>query len=125
MNTGAPNGGSWWVHSHHSSAWIRWLLRCVALAVLTVLPRVSAEPTTEPTPEPKTEPTIRPPSHFVVGLSPFTTMELPRGIATEHVVGVCFNPNDSVRLRLDYHHGLLPRTEDTVDFLNFSWSISF
>lgn len=62
---------------------------------------------------------------FVVGLSPFTTMELPRGIATEHVVGVCFNPNDSVRLRLDYHHGLLPRTEDTVDFLNFSWSISF
>lgn len=44
---------------------------------------------------------------------------------TEHVVGLNFNPNNSVRLRLDLHHMNLPNTDDTVDFVNFSWSASF
>ncbi|MFY9341275.1 MAG: TonB-dependent receptor [Planctomycetota bacterium] len=49
----------------------------------------------------------------------------PLGIATEHVVGLSFDPNPSVRLRLDVHHGNLPNTDDTVDYVNISWSISF
>lgn len=55
----------------------------------------------------------------------FTTSVVPLGHSTEHVVGVCFSPNDSVRLRLDLHHNLLPNTDDTADYLNFSWSFSF
>ncbi len=47
------------------------------------------------------------------------------GWATEHVIGVNFNPNPSVRLRLDVHHTNLPNTDDTVDYVNFSWSASF
>lgn len=47
------------------------------------------------------------------------------GFATEHVVGVNFNPNQSVRLRLDVHHMNLPNSDDTVDYVNFSWSASF
>jgi hypothetical protein len=47
------------------------------------------------------------------------------GHATEHAVGICYNPNASVRLRLDYHHTLLPRSDETADFVNVSWSTSF
>jgi hypothetical protein len=47
------------------------------------------------------------------------------GHSTEHVVGVCYNPNASVRLRLDFHHNNLPNTSDTVDYVNVSWSVSF
>lgn len=47
------------------------------------------------------------------------------GHSTEHVVGVCYNPNASVRLRLDIHRNNLPNTSDTVDFVNLSWSVSF
>lgn len=61
----------------------------------------------------------------VVSLTPFTTMEMPRGHATEHVVGICFDPDPSVRLRLDVHHSLLPGSDATVDYVNLSWSISF
>ncbi|MCC7061754.1 MAG: hypothetical protein IT456_03050 [Planctomycetes bacterium] len=48
-----------------------------------------------------------------------------RGTSTEHVVGVTYNPNNSVRLRLDAHHNNLPNSDDTADYVNFSWSISF
>lgn len=47
------------------------------------------------------------------------------GHATEHVVGVAYLPVDAVKLRLDMHHLELPATSDTVDFVNFSWSVSF
>lgn len=47
------------------------------------------------------------------------------GHSTEHVVGVCYNPNASVRLRLDYHHNNLPSSSETVDYVNLSWSVSF
>ncbi|MBL8752102.1 MAG: hypothetical protein JNK15_02270 [Planctomycetes bacterium] len=58
-------------------------------------------------------------------LNLFTTTVLPLGASTEHVFGVSFNPNDSVRLRLDWHHNNLPGSDDVVDYVNFSWSISF
>ncbi len=58
-------------------------------------------------------------------LNLFTTTVLPLGTSTEHVFGLSYNPNDSVRLRLDLHHNNLPGSDDTVDYLNFSWSISF
>lgn len=45
--------------------------------------------------------------------------------ATEHVVGINYNPNNSVRLRLDVHHINLPNSGDTADYINFSWSASF
>lgn len=61
----------------------------------------------------------------VVSLTPFTTVEAPRGHCTEHVVGLCYDPCPSVRLRLDLHHNELPNTSDTVDYLNLSWSLSF
>ena len=47
------------------------------------------------------------------------------GTSTEHVVGLSFNPNDYVRLRLDWHHNNLPSSDDVVDYVNVSWSISF
>lgn len=49
----------------------------------------------------------------------------PLGHATEHVVGVCYSPGSGVRLRLDFHHLLLPNTDAEADFLNLSWSLSF
>lgn len=49
----------------------------------------------------------------------------PRGHSTEHTIGVCYNPNESVRLRLDLARNLLPDTDETVDFVNLSWSLSF
>ena len=58
-------------------------------------------------------------------LNVFLAAVAPLGTATEHVVGVNFNPNESVRLRLDLHHTNLPNSDDTVDYLNFSWSASF
>jgi len=58
-------------------------------------------------------------------LNLFALAVVPLGHATEHVLGVSFNPNGSVRLRVDLHHLLLPNTDDTIDFVNFSWSISF
>lgn len=58
-------------------------------------------------------------------LNVFALAVTPRGIATEHVVGLCYNPDPSVRLRLDMHHINLPNTGDAVQFVNFSWSISF
>lgn len=61
----------------------------------------------------------------VVALTPFTLLELPRGHSTEHVAGISYNPNESVRLRLDLHHNNLPNTNGTADFINFSWSVSF
>ncbi|MFT4514095.1 MAG: hypothetical protein ACI89X_001234 [Planctomycetota bacterium] len=54
---------------------------------------------------------------------PQTVVDL--GHSSEHVVGVSFNPHPSVRLRLDLHHNNLPNTSDTVQFINFSWSLSF
>lgn len=48
-----------------------------------------------------------------------------RGHSTEHVVGVCYDPHPSVRLRLDLHHNNLPNTDDTVQYANLSWSIGF
>lgn len=47
------------------------------------------------------------------------------GQATEHVLGLCFLPTDSVRLRLDAHHLRLPRSDDSLNYFNLSWSISF
>lgn len=61
----------------------------------------------------------------IVSVAPFATVSLPLGHATEHAIGVCFDPQPSVRLRLDLHHLLLPDTDDTIDFLNLSWSVSF
>ncbi len=62
----------------------------------------------------------------VVAVSPtIVTMPLDVGHATEHVVGLCYDPRPSVRLRLDMHHLLLPRSDDAVDSLNLSWSLSF
>ncbi len=61
----------------------------------------------------------------IVSLTPFATVAAPRGHATEHVAGICFTPDPSVRLRLDLHHQLLPNTDATVDYVNLSWSISF
>ncbi|MCA8974939.1 MAG: hypothetical protein KDC98_09465 [Planctomycetes bacterium] len=61
----------------------------------------------------------------VVSLAPFTLLETQRGHSTEHVVGITFDPNESVRLRLDFHHNNLPNTKNTADFVNFSWSVSF
>ena len=58
-------------------------------------------------------------------LNVFAAAVLPRGICTEHVIGLCYNPDPAVRLRLDLHHNNLPRTGDAVQFANFSWSISF
>lgn len=60
-------------------------------------------------------------------LNPFlpTPAVLDLGHSTEHVIGVMFNPNSSVRLRLDLHHNNLPSTSDTVQYANLSWSISF
>jgi len=48
-----------------------------------------------------------------------------QGHATEHVLGLCFLPSDSVRLRLDAHHLRLPRSDDNLNYCNLSWSISF
>lgn len=50
---------------------------------------------------------------------------LPRGIATEHVAGLCYSPHAAVRLRLDFHHLELPRSDAAVNYLNLSWSLSF
>lgn len=61
----------------------------------------------------------------IVSLSPFATAAVDLGHATEHVIGFCYDPDPSVRLRLDLHHLLLPNTGDTIDFLNLSWSLSF
>lgn len=61
----------------------------------------------------------------VTSLAPFTTAEAARGHATEHVIGICFDPDPSVRLRLDFHHSLLPNSDESVDFVNFGWSVSF
>ncbi|MBL8734551.1 MAG: hypothetical protein JNN13_19400 [Planctomycetes bacterium] len=62
----------------------------------------------------------------LVALTPTpATLPLDLGFATEHVLGVCFDPNPSVRLRLDFHHLLLPNRSDEVDFVNLSWSVSF
>lgn len=62
----------------------------------------------------------------VVAATPtIATMELDMGHATEHVIGVCYDPRPSVRLRLDLHHLLLPQSGNEVDMLNFSWSFSF
>lgn len=47
------------------------------------------------------------------------------GFATEHVVGVSYNPHPSVRLRLDLHHTNLPNSPNTAQFVNLSWSLSF
>jgi hypothetical protein len=58
-------------------------------------------------------------------LNPFALVVQPLGISTEHVFGLSFNPNDSVRLRLDWHHNNQPASDDVVDYINFSWSISF
>ncbi|MEZ6038552.1 MAG: hypothetical protein R3F29_13810 [Planctomycetota bacterium] len=55
----------------------------------------------------------------------FVAAVRPRGISTEHVIGCCYNPNPSVRFRLDFHHNNLPNTSDTVDYVNLSWSFSF
>lgn len=49
----------------------------------------------------------------------------PRGISTEHVLGCCYNPHPSVRLRLDLHHNNLPNTPGDVQYVNLSWSLSF
>lgn len=61
----------------------------------------------------------------VAVLPAISAMELPSGHATEHVFGVCWDPDPSVRLRLDYHHTLLPNSATHVDSVNLSWSISF
>ena len=62
----------------------------------------------------------------VVGVVPtITTAAASLGFATEHVFGLCYDPNPSVRLRLDYHHLLLPNTAAHADFVNLSWSVSF
>lgn len=58
-------------------------------------------------------------------LAPLLSAVAPQGHATEHVVGVCFDPTAGVRLRLDGHHLLLPQSDETADFLNLSWSVSF
>jgi hypothetical protein len=58
-------------------------------------------------------------------LDPFGTAVRPLGHATEHVAGVCWSPNAGVRLRLDVHHQLLPNSDETVQFVNVSWSLSF
>lgn len=58
-------------------------------------------------------------------LSPLLSAVAPQGHATEHVVGICFDPTDGVRLRLDGHHLRLPQSDETVEFYNFSWSVSF
>lgn len=47
------------------------------------------------------------------------------GHATEHVIGIAYNPHPSVRLRLDLHHTSLPNTPNEVQFVNLSWSLSF
>lgn len=58
-------------------------------------------------------------------LNVFALAVRPRGISTEHVIGLCYNPDPAVRLRLDLHHNNLPNTSNSVDFINLSWSISF
>ncbi len=47
------------------------------------------------------------------------------GHATEQVLGISFDPNESVRLRLDTHHTELPNSSDSVQSLVFSFSASF
>lgn len=62
----------------------------------------------------------------VVAVTPsIATAPFDVGHATEHVIGICYDPNPSVRLRLDYHHLLMPASSDQVDMFNLSWSISF
>ena len=62
----------------------------------------------------------------VVATSPsIVTMPLDVGHATEHLVGLCYDPCPSVRLRLDFHHLLMPRSDAVVDSVNLSWSLSF
>lgn len=62
----------------------------------------------------------------LVALTPTpATLPLDLGFATEHVLGVCYDPDPSVRLRLDFHHLLLPNSSGEVDFVNLSWSVSF
>lgn len=57
--------------------------------------------------------------------NPLLSAVLDQGQATEHVFGICFLPTDSVRLRLDTHHLRLPRSDDSLNYWNLSWSISF
>ncbi|HLQ37841.1 MAG TPA: hypothetical protein VK348_08575 [Planctomycetota bacterium] len=47
------------------------------------------------------------------------------GIATEHVFTTLFDPQKNVRLRLDLHHMELPHSHDALDFVDFSFSLSF
>lgn len=62
-------------------------------------------------------------TNVVFGPTPPVRIDL--GHSTEHVIGVTFNPNPSVRLRLDLHHNNLPNSASTVQFVNLSWSLSF
>lgn len=63
---------------------------------------------------------------IVVAISPtIATMPFDLGHATEHVFGICYDPRPSVRLRLDLHHLSMPKSDDVVDYLNLSWSLSF
>ncbi|MFK7740744.1 MAG: PhoU domain-containing protein [Planctomycetota bacterium] len=50
---------------------------------------------------------------------------LDRGTSTEHAFGLMYEPDPSVRLRLDFHHNNLPSTDDTVQYVNLSWTVSF
>ncbi|MCR9243562.1 MAG: hypothetical protein NXI31_00915 [bacterium] len=61
----------------------------------------------------------------VVSAAPFTLMSLPFGHSTEHAIGITYDPDPSVRLRLDLHHNNLPNSSSSVDFINFNWSLSF
>ncbi|MFO1076902.1 MAG: TonB-dependent receptor [Planctomycetota bacterium] len=62
----------------------------------------------------------------VVAISPsIVTAPVVLGRAAEHVLGICYDPNPSVRLRLDFHHLLLPAGGGEVDFVNLGWSLSF
>jgi hypothetical protein len=47
------------------------------------------------------------------------------GHATENVFSLVFDPNESVRLRIDYHHVEMPGSPDTSDIINFSFSAGF
>ncbi len=58
-------------------------------------------------------------------LDPLGTTVRSLGHATEHVVGLCWCPREGVRVRLDVHHQLLPNSDETIDFVNLSWSLSF
>ena len=63
-----------------------------------------------------------------VGLSyRFDYFDIGQGLghSTEHAFGISYDPNPSVRLRLDAHHQLLPNSPDVFNFLNFSFSVSF